>query len=591
MNSAREIRKLAQSVRLTPGSDADQRILTAAQAALEQNATQASTQAMPLWKIIREARPSKLAIAAIIAITMILGVVLFEVSPDGASVAWAEMIKEMKQQPWIFQYFDNGSNISQWWLCPKEKISIHDYNGDVTFENNQTGMTQHYDKQTNTIELRQTVKTPHAVPFDDEQALNEIFKRPYQELADLRKRIEAGQYKPRISHGQYRGHEVQIQTYVSQDQRLNKNEDGSWLVIYIDTQNALLRGYTEWSHYYVGADPNNLEYIGVERGERAYDYPDPGPQSLYDVGVPRDAKVIKRHDGTFLQLLPRYQKHKQEGLKQIAAILVSYDTRLPELVTWVEKNNNPNGPISKLSEPLGPVAMEFDVFYFDDARYRIEHRFNLRENVSGSQNLIQNWPTCREELGESFASHLAWLQAHDKETLSSIKVNDGRSRLDLSRQNGQYRLRKRPAPAEDAHRHGDLGDRSWPELDVRSELFEDEYTKQHDLIGVKHRQRIKGHDKDDIFLYYLNPQKDYLCHKKVISWGHGSKQVYEVERYQQKNQKWYPQRIKYSGQQEGQDQLEDRECLLIHIDDAVDLPAGVFDVEAIEQLSKALQAQ
>jgi hypothetical protein len=58
-----------------------------------------------------------------------------------------------------------------------------------------------------------------------------------------------------------------------------------------------------------------------------------------------------------------------------------------------------------------------------------------------------------------------------------------------------------------------------------------------------------------------------------------------------KNRKWYPQRVNYSDQQKEQDQLQDRECFVIHIDDAADLPEGVFDLEAIEQLSKQLQAQ
>ncbi len=589
MKTDLEIKQLAQSVHITPAAEADKRILDAAGAALERVGVPLPTDSLPLWRTLMESKPSKLALAALVLIVLILGGVLFDLSPDGSSTAWAEIVDAMKQQPWIFMYSDNGHNISQWWLCPEEKVTIHDYNGDVTYSDFKTGLTHRYDKESHTVEIRKTIERPDMIAFDDEEALVEIFNRPYQALEDVRKRVELSGSNPSCSRGQYRGFEVQIQRYQSKDTALNKNEDGSWLVLYIDAHSSLLRGYTEWFHSYVGGDPNNLTYTGVEKGENAYDYPDPGPKTIYDVGVPKDAKVIKRYDEQFIQLLPTYKRLKEAGLDRIACVLTSYNMDLPQMVMRAEQHNNPNGPVSQLSEPLGPVAMHFDVYYFDGRLYSKARRFNLKDNISGSENMIRNWPKCRSVLGNSFASQMAWLNQHEQETFNSIRVSDGQYTCRLSENNGTYHFRKHLSPQWDPYRYGELAKRTWPELDVRATCFEDDYSKQHNLVGVKHTQHIKGHKEADIFLYYLNPEKNYLCHKQVILWGRGTKQVHEVESYQYVNGQWYPKRVKYGSQSSNQTRPRFDDFTMIYIDEKADFTESVFDVSAVEALYKTLR--
>ena len=589
MKTAHEIEQLAQSVHVNPTAETDQRILAAAEAALERDGTPMPGEGLPLWRTIMGSIPSKVTLAAMVAMVMMAGILLFDLSPDGSSTAWAKIADAMKQQPWIFMYSDNGHNISQWWLCPEERISIHDYNGDVTYKDFKTGITHHYDKESNTVEIRKTIERPDMIAFDDAQALAEIFDKPYQELESIRKQVELSGSNSSSRRGQYRGFEVQVQSYQSKDSALNKNEDGSWLVLYIDAHSSLLRGYSQWSHSYAGGDPNNLSYTGVVRGERAYDYPNPGPQTIHDVGVPKDAKVVKRYDEQFIQLLPIYRQYKQAGLDGIACVLTSYNIDLPQMVMRAEQHNNPNGPVSQLSEPLGPVAMHFDVFYLDEPSYSVARRFNLKHNISGAENMIRNWPECQRILGSSYSSQMAWLNQHERETFGSIRVSDGQYTCRLSKDNGTYHFQKYLSPQWDPHRYGELARKTWPELDVRAKVFEDDDTKQHGLVGVKHTQRIKGHKEDDIFLYYLNPEKDYLCHKQVILWGHGSKQVYEVESYQYVKERWYPRRIKYGSQ--GPDQTRPRfdDFTILYIDEAADFTETVFDVSAVEALYKANQ--
>jgi hypothetical protein len=492
----------------------------------------------------------------------------------------------MKQQKWIYLYYDNGHNISQWWLCPQDKVMIHDYNGNVEYKNFNCDVSYYYFKDRNEIEQRLLVKRSHDVSFEDEQHIDEIFNRPYQELERLRSYVSGCKEPPEVEFGKYRGHDVRIYKYKSHDEKLNIGDDGNWLIMYLDAERDLLRGYVMWSHSYVGPDPKTAKYTGVERGERAFDYPDPGPESIYDVGVPENAKVLDRYDEQFINLLPVYNQHKNEGLKKIACIITTYDTNMPEMVTKVEMLRNPDGPISELKEPLGGVAMMFDVFYIDGVKVRREHRFNLMDKL-GSKNLIQYWPKCKKELGSNYDSQLAWLRNRDNATFSSIAIDDGKHMYHFS---DSFGLKKYKSEEWNPSRYGLLGQRTWPDLNEKAEIIEDEYANQNGLIGVKYVQKIKGRKNDDIFLYYLNPAKDYLCHKEVIKWGHGSIQVHEIEEYQHINGLWYPRKVRFGSQQSEEDTLKFDEYKMFFIDKSCNFSDNTFDVDYVEQLSKQKQS-
>ncbi len=92
-----------------------------------------------------------------------------------------------------------------------------------------------------------------------------------------------------------------------------------------------------------------------------------------------------------------------------------------------------------------------------------------------------------------------------------------------------------------------------------------------------------------MFLYYLNPEKNYLCHKQVILCGRGTKQVHEVESYQYVNEQWYPKRVKYGSQRPNEKQTRFNDFTILHIDETADFTESVFDVDEVEELHKKLQ--
>ena len=523
------------------------------------------------------------AIAAIILIALFIGLNKSGFSPDGATIVWADVIKNMKLQGWLYQYSDNGHNISQWWICPEEKVTIHDYNGDVTYRDYNKKVVLRYYKDRNEIEQAQLTPSGMDVAFDDKDQMDLAFNRPYLELEMLRNQIENQKIDPKVSKGKYHGHDVRILKYKSSDEKLNLSNDGYWLTMYLDAEQDLLRGYIQWCHLVTGPDPKTAKYIGVERIEQAFDFPEPGPASIYDVGVPKDAKFTDRMDEKYIKFLDTYKSFKQRGLSRIACIVAKYDNKMGDMVTWVEKRNNPDGPISKLKEPLGAVAIMFDVFFVDGDKFRMEHRFNLMDQL-GSKNLIQYWPKCREQLGYTYDSQFAWLRARDEKTFSSIEIFDGKYNYHLAEYD-KWQYSKRAKELHDPMLDmGVLEDRTWPEINIKAEIIEDDYSKEHGLICIKYDQKPTWQKEIDIFTYYLNPEKDYLCHKYVIQWANSHTQVYEVEKYQQVNGLWYPRKVKYGSCGSKDEELEFDDYYVLFIDESPDFGDEVFVGTYVESL-------
>ena len=97
MKSKSEMERLAKKIRFSPNAAADERILTSAEAALEKSIKAKSAALQPnIWRIIMKSRITKLAAAAAIIIAVILGLNIIG-GPDMASVAWADVVKNVEQ--------------------------------------------------------------------------------------------------------------------------------------------------------------------------------------------------------------------------------------------------------------------------------------------------------------------------------------------------------------------------------------------------------------------------------------------------------------------------------------------------------------
>lgn len=97
MSSAEKIKKLFAKSEVTVSPKVDDRIISDAELALNRSSKTEPVSAEPnIWRMIMKSKITKSAAAAVIVVALLVGVHYFGVSPDGASVAWADVLENME---------------------------------------------------------------------------------------------------------------------------------------------------------------------------------------------------------------------------------------------------------------------------------------------------------------------------------------------------------------------------------------------------------------------------------------------------------------------------------------------------------------
>ncbi|MHC4439441.1 MAG: LolA family protein [Planctomycetota bacterium] len=97
MSSAEKIKKLFAKSEVTVNSKVDERIISNALAVFGKSEDTTLISAGPnIWRMIMNNRITKLAAAAVIIIAVLLGINYISGSPDGASVAWADVLENIE---------------------------------------------------------------------------------------------------------------------------------------------------------------------------------------------------------------------------------------------------------------------------------------------------------------------------------------------------------------------------------------------------------------------------------------------------------------------------------------------------------------
>ncbi|MHC4293755.1 MAG: hypothetical protein ACYSTX_05610 [Planctomycetota bacterium] len=96
MSSRDEIEKSISELVLHGSDTADERVLNDALAAYEKSKTKKAAEYQPsFWRMIMKSKITKLAIAAVIIIAVLIGIKQFGGTIDGTSVAWGEVVEQI----------------------------------------------------------------------------------------------------------------------------------------------------------------------------------------------------------------------------------------------------------------------------------------------------------------------------------------------------------------------------------------------------------------------------------------------------------------------------------------------------------------
>lgn len=277
MRPSENIEKLINKFEVQPRADASKRNLEDALAAYKKAIT--STQTKPkIWRIIMNNKITKLAAAASILIVVLLGINYHGGTFSFATITFADITEAMKNVPWLYMEsrgYERGiTGIGKQWIGFESKIHAgQSADGKVTFINLNERKFYKYDPENRTVTIDNYNVNDFPLNLSSpEDFLESIFKMFKKQGAQIT-----------TSQTKYNGQKVQLQEY-KLIVKINQTNENQSLQLYIQPDLKLI----------IAAKIKGVDSDGniTMDGEMTFSYPQTGPSDIYDLDVPRTAKII-----------------------------------------------------------------------------------------------------------------------------------------------------------------------------------------------------------------------------------------------------------------------------------------------------------
>jgi hypothetical protein len=445
-------------------TEMDRKIINDALAAQEKSKKTTSAKLEPnIWRTIMNNRITKFAAAAVIIIAVLIGINQFGGSVDMATIAFADITEAMEKVPWMHissRGFEGKiKGVVELWIGYETKISAaKEADGKASFVNFKKHKGYEYDPQTNSITIHYS--------YENDLPLN--MSSPTLLVESMYKMLKEQGAKIITKRGEYMGEEVQIQeiSLSSIGQNSAGQDNVSHFVrLYIEPESKLL-----YVAKVICTDANGNTVVN---GEMTFDYPPTGPADIYDLDVPRDALIIdKLPNEDYMAIREKYRACRENVPDKYITIITEARTHLR-------------------------MCDSIRIFYTDNRRYRHESYF-LRWDMNAPQPV----KLTVDSLGKSFEALLQWAKQND----------------DVSHSVGKFRDKFRDDPPVT----GSLEQKGWPSIGTEGKVIQDDYARENNLICIERLHQ--GHIYEGNvtlpgrFLYYLDPQKNYICRKEVTEW-------------------------------------------------------------------------
>ena len=288
MNSPDNIEKRIKSAVIHSNPDVNQAVLKELLQQFDKVETQKPAASLPnIRRQIMKSPITKIAAAAVIIFVAITIITQFGGSIDGAGVAFADVRAAFMAQPWVHLQYDNGTeswyNLKTGGHCHKQ---LYSYGDSFVYINRTDNLRQRYTPEhgQHIRENRPAIYKDNIIPpYEPKTAWDTI----------------VGHWEKIAEQGGSGYHEVEIKVDTLDDKiavrfDLYYNDAaGRRLLIkqiWADPQTRLPVKVWE-SLSLAQREEQNREYItGV------FSFPETGPLSIYDLGVPKDLPVVRNYD-------------------------------------------------------------------------------------------------------------------------------------------------------------------------------------------------------------------------------------------------------------------------------------------------------
>jgi len=431
-----------------------------------------------IWRLFMRSGISKAAAAAVLIIAAAIVIHQSGGSVGLTTIALADISEAMKKVPWM-RMTNGGLNGFGGNVAPPTELLLgfhtkiaasKDGKGNIT-------LSDYSEHKSYTYDLEDGALTIDYLDKDDFPA---YLSSAFVVVESMQKMSQQQGARVVTTEGEYQGEKVQLQEI-----SMEGAAQAARLCIQLDSKLLL-------AIQVMVTDPNGNKTVA---GELAIDYPQTGPASVYDLGVPRDARIIdKLPERDYQKIWDNYRQKRAEATREYIAVIT----------------------LRRRSEE-DPVTM-IDVDYKSNRNHRMERHsvFNAGEVLS------KYWPERKEKLGNTFESLLAWTKDHYhiKGTIS-VHLYDGQHNFSTSRDgDGSWsELRKHYSPDVELLPLNHLEYLGWRNVLITGRIIEDDYAQQNDLICIESLQQGSVRSGNVLlpgrFLRYLDPQKDYMCRRQV----------------------------------------------------------------------------
>lgn len=272
MKPVERIKRLIKERRYKASAEAYDKALGSFLQAVDEHIEQKSAPTeLKTWRRIMTSRITKLAAAAVIMIAAYLVIHQSGGSMDITTVTFAQMTENMKNMPWMHAVMEAADDrLEAWFSFERRAMASKRANGEARYQDDLKQTVEFYNPDANTVTVSRG--TPHALAGMGGSALDlpKIVMKLFE---------DAGEKVIRQT-GKYKG----------------KNAN-------IFKMSGLLGGMDMKVEMAVDANENVVLYINQKAFDKAgklvtevnahFDYPQEGPESIYDVGVPRSAKTVR----------------------------------------------------------------------------------------------------------------------------------------------------------------------------------------------------------------------------------------------------------------------------------------------------------
>ncbi len=276
MMPSEEIEDAIRSARVTTDAAGDERIISAAEAAMAKRNQQQPAPigtSGPIGRAIMKNKWTKLATAAAVIVAVMLAMYAMTGSVDGTSITLAQVKQAMEKVDWmqiiLTAKIKEGEQIDWYSFASKVHISVHPVKG-ISYSDFKAGRNLYWPGKGDYIYESSTDGTSE---FADGAA------GPF-EMIDKSLSLAQAEQGANVDRkpGTYQGQRVEVWTAAHV-----KRDSPRKLVVYMDIDRKLpiAATYRRTGTDHIYAEDNHIEF----------EYPETGPTDIYQAGAPASAQI------------------------------------------------------------------------------------------------------------------------------------------------------------------------------------------------------------------------------------------------------------------------------------------------------------